>query len=107
MAVAEPYVPQLPVRGVARRAVRAKVHRTSWSNLVGMGAFGAIILIGVLAPVLATNNPIVPGAQMPFTPPFHAGALLGTDEVGFDIFSRVLYGLRASLLAASWSSPQA
>ena len=37
---------------------------------------------------------------MPFTPPFHAGALLGTDEVGFDIFSRVLYGLRASLLAA-------
>jgi peptide/nickel transport system permease protein len=76
------------------------VRRSSLSNLIGLGAFGAIILVGILAPVLATNSPIIPGTQMPFTPPFHAGALLGTDEVGFDIFSRVLYGLRASLIAA-------
>jgi len=100
MAVAEPFSPPLPVRGVSRRATRARVRRSSLSNLIGLGAFGAIILVGILAPVLATNSPIIPGTQMPFTPPFHAGALLGTDEVGFDIFSRVLYGLRASLIAA-------
>jgi peptide/nickel transport system permease protein len=100
MAVAEPFAPQVQVRGPVRRVGRARVRRTSLSNLVGMGAFAAVILIGLLAPVLAPNNPIVPGSQMPFTPPFHAGALLGTDEVGFDILSRVLYGLRASLLAA-------
>lgn len=100
MALAEPFVPQIPVRGITRRASRTRARRSSLSNKVGLGAFGAIILIGLLAPVLATNNPIVPGTQIPFTPPFHAGALLGTDEVGYDIFSRVLYGLRASLLAA-------
>jgi peptide/nickel transport system permease protein len=100
MAVAEPFSAPLPVRGVSRRATRARVRRSSLSNLIGLGAFGAIILVGILAPVLATHSPIIPGTQMPFTPPFHAGALLGTDEVGFDIFSRVLYGLRASLIAA-------
>lgn len=102
MAVAEPYVPQVTVRGLARlRAARLGMHRTNVSGKLGLYLLGTLVLVAVLAPVLSPYNPVIPSVNaMPFTPPFHAGALLGTDEVGFDIFSRVLYGLRASLLAA-------
>ena len=37
---------------------------------------------------------------IPFLSPGHGGFLFGSDEVGQDIFSRVLFGLRASLEAA-------
>jgi peptide/nickel transport system permease protein len=101
MAVAEPYMPQVAVRGFARtRQARQALGRSSVSGKIGLGLFATLILIAVLAPVIAPDSPVIPSNLMPFTPPFHGGALFGTDEVGFDIFSRVLYGLRASLLAA-------
>ena len=55
------------------------------------------MLIALLAPVIAPYSPSSL-AGLPFTPPLHGGHLLGTDEVGYDIFSRVLYGLRTSLI---------
>ncbi len=64
---------------------------------VGLILLGLLVLVAVLAPLIAPYNPIVPSGT-PFTPPLHGGHLLGTDEVGYDIFSRVLYGLRTSLL---------
>jgi peptide/nickel transport system permease protein len=58
---------------------------------------GALVIVALLAPVIAPYRPIVL-AGLPFTPPGHGGHLLGTDEVGYDVFSRVLYGLRTSLV---------
>ena len=55
------------------------------------------MIVALLAPVIAPYQPIVLSG-LPFTPPGHGGHLLGTDEVGYDVFSRVLYGLRTSLV---------
>lgn len=55
-----------------------------------------VVALALLAPVVAPYSPVVL-AGLPFTPPFHGGHLMGTDEVGYDIFSRVLYGMRTTL----------
>lgn len=97
MAVAEVYVSAPGRRGLARltRAPRV-LGRASVGDRIGLGLLFLLIVVALLAPVIAPSNPIFPSGT-PFTPPFHGGHLLGTDEVGYDIFSRVLYGLRASL----------
>lgn len=101
MAIAEAYVPQPAVRGFGRlRELRTASRRVSVGDRVAIGLFLALIVVALAAPLLAPHNPIEP-AGTPFEPPFHGGFLFGTDEVGQDIFSRVLYGLRASLLAAA------
>jgi peptide/nickel transport system permease protein len=67
---------------------------------IGFVLLAVLVVAGIFAPLLAPYNPIVPSG-LPFTPPLHGAHLLGTDEVGFDIFSRVLYGLRNSLVGAA------
>jgi peptide/nickel transport system permease protein len=69
----------------------------TWADRVGLILLGLLVVLAVFAPLIAPYSPIVPSG-VPFTPPLHAGHLMGTDEVGYDIFSRVLFGLRTSLL---------
>lgn len=58
-----------------------------------------VTVVVLLAPVIAPHSPYgVVGAA--FTPPGHQGFLLGSDSVGRDELSRVLYGMRASWLSA-------
>lgn len=66
---------------------------------IGTIAFVALVAIGLFAPLLAPFDPTMP-AGAPFTPP-NSVYWLGTDGVGYDIASRVMYGLRASILAAA------
>jgi peptide/nickel transport system permease protein len=100
MAVAEPYLSRPAGRGLTRaRELRAASGRVSIVDRIAMVAFGCIVLIAIAAPLLAPHNPIQP-AGIPFLSPGHGGFLFGTDEVGQDIFSRVLFGLRSSLIAA-------
>jgi peptide/nickel transport system permease protein len=55
----------------------------------------AWFLIAVLAPVLAPHDPLEQ-SFVPFAPP-SADHPFGTDELGRDVFSRVIYGARISL----------
>ena len=98
MAVAEAFVPTVPRRGTARigGASRA-LGRTTLADKIGLGLLAVLVLAGIFAPLLAPYSPITPSG-LPFTPPLTGGHLMGTDEVGFDIFSRVLFGLRNSLV---------
>jgi peptide/nickel transport system permease protein len=99
MALAEPIVPVVTTRGVARmRVARPSWGRASLGDRIAIGVFVALILVAILAPVLAPYSPTV-STGTAFAQPFGAGHLLGTDEVGFDILSRVIYGLRASVVA--------
>jgi peptide/nickel transport system permease protein len=67
------------------------------ADRIGAGLLITLVVVALLAPVLAPYSP-TRLAGLPFTPPFHGGHLLGTDEVGYDVFSRVLFGLRTSLV---------
>ncbi len=98
MAVAEAFIPSAPRRGTARIGeARRALGRSSVADRVGFALLALLVLAGIFAPLIAPYNPITPSG-LPFTSPFHGGHLMGTDEVGFDIFSRVLFGLRTSLI---------
>lgn len=95
MAVAEAWVPAPVGRfGSAREAIG----RTKVTNQLALGAFALVTVIAVAAPVLAPHSPLTPvGAA--FVPPGHGGFLFGTDAIGRDVLSRVLYGLRTTWLS--------
>jgi ABC-type dipeptide/oligopeptide/nickel transport system permease subunit len=89
----------------------------AWSRLirnkaavVGMVIIAFFILIAIFASVLAPNNPLEINDGMGFLPPAwvkrsitgEAGNprfLLGTDTIGRDLFSRIIYGSRVSMMA--------
>lgn len=64
--------------------------------VVSLGILTVMILAAILAPIIAPYQPnkITGG----FSKPPDAAHLLGTDKTGRDMFSRVLYGMRVSLL---------
>ncbi|MDY3918161.1 MAG: ABC transporter permease [Candidatus Limivivens sp.] len=60
----------------------------------------AIILVSILAPVIAPFDPL----EMDMSSRMQAPSkehLLGTDSIGRDVFSRILYGGRESILLAA------
>lgn len=57
-----------------------------------------LTVLAVLAPLAAPNDPTVVVGP-PLSPP-GGGFLFGTDQIGFDILSRIIFGLRLSLLGA-------
>jgi peptide/nickel transport system permease protein len=67
------------------------------ADQIGIGLLTTLVIVALLAPVIAPYRPIVLSG-LPFTPPGHSGHLFGTDEVGYDVFSRVLFGLRTTLV---------
>ncbi len=74
---------------------------SSWLRYRNLAIGGCIVLVllltGLLAPVLAPHNPYEQNLSITFQPP-GAAHLFGTDEYGRDMFSRVIYGARLSLL---------
>lgn len=66
--------------------------------LVSMIVFLAVIAIAILAPVLAPYDPNV--TQGAFEAEPSVEYLLGTDDVGRDVLSRLIYGSRVSLIVS-------
>ncbi|MDA2894557.1 ABC transporter permease [Mycolicibacterium sp. BiH015] len=97
MAVALPAAPAVPSR--ERRLPALPQSRATVINWIGFSLVIVVTLICVAVPVLAPHDPLTPAA-MPLQPPGTDGFLLGTDSIGRDILSRVLYGARSSWFAA-------
>jgi peptide/nickel transport system permease protein len=76
-------------------------------RLVWLIASGSVVLLvvffGILAPLLAPHNPLEINAQHVLKRP-DSQYLLGTDEYGRDILSRLMYGARPSLTVAAGST---
>ena len=67
----------------------------------GLVMIGAVIVAGVFAPLIAPFDPARQNLLAAMTPPQLAGPhFLGTDHVGRDLLSRLIYGARVSLLIA-------
>jgi peptide/nickel transport system permease protein len=97
MAIAIP-APAL-LRGREKRLAALPKDRATIVNWLGVSLILLVTLIAVAVPVLAPHDPLVP-VGMPLQAPGKDGFLLGTDSVGRDILSRVLFGVRSSWFAA-------
>jgi peptide/nickel transport system permease protein len=56
------------------------------------------IVVAILAPYLAPYDPLDQDLRSTLLPPLTGGHLMGTDDLGRDILSRIIYGARISLL---------
>src|SRR5262245_64372993 len=86
---------------VAPRSYLAEVRTRLLHNRAGMLAVSALVLLAVaaiVAPLLSPYDPLMGNAAHRLLPIGSAGYLLGTDEQGRDMFTRLLYGGRLSFL---------
>ncbi len=69
------------------------------NRLAALGAvvLGAIVLLALVTPLLPLADPDVTATGDRFMRPFTEGHLLGTDHLGRDLLSRLLWGTRLSL----------
>jgi len=82
-----------------------------WRNKTAMAGLVIItifIIAAILAPQLAPHNPVETSLYDQLKPPvWHANGkwknILGTDDLGRDILSRLIYGARVSLLVSVFS----
>lgn len=87
------YAPYRRPRRLARFWLQA---RRQPMGLVAAAVFAVLVLAAVAAPLIAPHDPFISDYNAVRASP-SANHLLGTDEIGRDILSRVLYALRISL----------
>lgn len=73
--------------------------------LTGLVLLLGFLVVAVLAPILAPHDPMQQNLRARLAPPFwlDGGTLehpLGTDQLGRDLFSRLIYGSRVAVLVA-------
>jgi peptide/nickel transport system permease protein len=93
---------ELTLAGVAWPGRRSRAGRL-WRFVVTqpLGTLGLLVLVGyilvaVFAPAIATHDPLAINAAATLKGPGEGG-LMGTDNFGRDIFSRIVYGTRNSI----------
>ena len=94
----------LPEEPQSRRQARWGAWYQSWltfrSNTLAMAGLIILVLIilaAIFAPLLATDDPFAQDLGQRLLAPGVDGHLLGTDSLGRDIYSRLLYGARISI----------
>jgi peptide/nickel transport system permease protein len=73
-------------------------------GLIGLALIGAVVLAGLVGPLLVTHGPNdqIPGASLVGPSVAHP---LGTDELGRDVLSRLLTGIRVDLIVIFLAVP--
>ena len=65
--------------------------------VIGLAGVVTVVLVALLAPLLAHYSPTVSQFGQVLKGPFSAGHILGTDELGRDELSRLIYGSQSTL----------
>lgn len=89
-------LPRAANRGGTLSRVRRSLVTDYWAA-VAIGFLVIIFLAAVFAPVVARGNLYDPDYSVRLVPPLSAGHPAGTDQLGRDVFSRLIYGARISL----------
>src|SRR3954469_16261237 len=79
-----------------------------WSNkgaTIGLILTMLLLFVAIFAPLVAPHDPMQQHPAARLAPPFfmdgwRPGYVLGTDAIGRDLLSRLIYGLRVSLLVS-------
>jgi ABC-type dipeptide/oligopeptide/nickel transport system permease subunit len=98
--------------GSRRREWRQRLRSLSrelWrdkTGLLGVALIAALIFMALAAPLLAPHDPAAQDLRARLKPPAWSAKgsrshLLGTDHLGRDVLSRVIYGARVSLLVGT------
>lgn len=66
------------------------------TSLFGLAVLALLILVAIFAPLIATHDPYAQDLANTLQAPGN-GHLFGTDELGRDIFSRLVWGSRITL----------
>ena len=95
--------PAEAVRVAVAPAARTPRRRRPWLVMLGVGFVALLVVVAIAAPVLAPEDPIRQSLRGRLSPPTWEGSdrrahLLGTDHLGRDVLSRVIYGSRVSLV---------
>ena len=76
-----------------------KIFRQNKIGLVGLIILLFFVILSVFAPLFATFPPLTTGAGEAFLNPSFKH-LLGTDNLGRDLYSELLYGARITLIVS-------
>lgn len=101
LAAAGPAVGQMPLGGGLGAVTRSR-RRLGFSFWLAVGWIGLLVILAAVAGFLPIPDPKEIGVALPGQGPgLHH--LFGTDELGRDLFSRVIYGARVSLAVGFFS----
>ena len=71
--------------------------RANPMTMLGLGILLFLVFVAALAPVLSPHDPFDQDLAARLLPPGSENYILGSDGLGRDILSRVIYGARVSL----------
>ncbi len=103
MSYADPGVLAINPRARRRRLLRKRFLRRPLA-VVGLVLAATFILVAILAPIVAPYSASTTDFNATLAPPFAHHHLLGTDELGRDQLSRIIWGSRASIQAGVFST---
>ncbi|MFA5520793.1 MAG: ABC transporter permease [Castellaniella sp.] len=83
-------------------ASQSKLHLflSSWSTRLALAMIVIVVLMAFLAPWLASQDPMFLDPSVRLKKP-SAAHILGTDAYGRDLYSRIIYGSRVSLMVGT------
>ncbi|MGW3471878.1 ABC transporter permease [Saccharopolyspora sp. NPDC000995] len=73
---------------------------TKPAHVIGVVIIGAVVFCAIFADLISPHDPILADPYQRYLSPFSQGHLLGTDELGRDVSSRLIHGARFALFVA-------
>jgi len=89
-----------PPQNTSIRSSSGKRPKLRLGRWLGVFLLAIVLIVAIGAPWLAPYNPAVTNSSATLLPMFSEGHLLGTDQIGRDILSRLIHGARFALFVA-------
>src|SRR5690606_35376975 len=90
-----------PSPAAARK--RTRWMRSDAAGILSLAVLGLLVMAALAAPLLTPYHYNEGSVTERLLPPFSPGHVLGTDALGRDLLTRIIYGSRVSLLVGAAS----